>query len=208
MSAEKRGGKVVIRDQMHVIEKAAKRGRELLFLNEPDMAYHGRMGQCDIHPHRAAVLYLHAKEVAPELRLIGLGISHIDYQQGFAYLGLFIDQVIKLSGRPPEFWAWDLHTYLDTGDPLAPIDAMQTFLAGRGIVAERFYISEWGACTAERVAEMRRAFEADERIAAHFYYCQYNAVWDGPNRCTSLFVEGSNPLRLSPLGEAWVAAGR
>jgi hypothetical protein len=208
MSAEKRGGKIVIRDQMHVISQAAKRDTELLFLNEPDMAKYGRGGQCDISPHRAAVLYLYARETAPDVKLIGLGLSHLDYLNGFQFLGAFIDKVAALSGSLPDFWAWDTHNYIDNGDPLAPIDALQTFLHGRGIVANRFYISEWGACTPDRVGAMRRAFDGDARIIRHYYYCQYEAVWDGEGRCTSLFVEGSKPLRLSPLGEAWVAAGQ
>ena len=208
MSAEKRGGKVQILDQMHVVDMAGKRGGELLFLNEPDMAHYGRRGQCDITPHRAAVLYLHAKDVAPDVQLIGLGLSHVDYQNNFQYLGLFIDQVLKLSGKLPEFWAWDTHTYLDTGNPLDPIDAMQEFLHSKGITANRFYISEWGACTPERVYEMRKAFDGDSRIIKHYYYCQYNAVWDGDGRCTSLFVENKEPLTLSPLGVAWVNAGK
>jgi hypothetical protein len=208
MSAEVQNKKAVIRDQMHVIPKAEKRGKELLFLNEPDMAHYGQVAQCDIKPRRAAVLYMYAKEVAPDVKLIGLGLSHLDYQNGFEYLGAFIDNVVRLSGSLPDFWAWDCHTYLDTGDPLAPIDALQTFLHGRGVAANRFYISEWGACSADRGGAMRRAFDGDGRIIRHYYYCQYEAVWDGEGRCTSLFVEGSKPLKLSPLGEAWVAAGQ
>jgi hypothetical protein len=172
------------------------------------MAHYCHIGQCDISPHRAAVLYLYARETAPDVKLIGLGLSHLDYQNGFQFLGAFIDNVVRLSGSLPDFWAWDTHTYLNEGDPLAPIDAMQTFLHGRGITANRFYISEWGACSADRVGAMRRAFDGDARIIRHYYYCQYEAVWDGDGRCTSLFVEGSSPLRLSPLGEAWVAAGQ
>lgn len=204
MSAEVRGGKAVIRDQMHVPKLAEKRGTPLLFLNEPDV---GR-GQCDITPHRAAVLYLYMKETMPDLKLIGLGISHLDYLNGFQWLGLWIEQVIRLSGKVPEFWAWDLHHYIIDRPPLAPIDALQDFLLRRGVVTDRFYISEWGACTPERVEETRRAFDADPRIVKHFYYCQYEATWDGDGRCTSLFVEGSKPLRLSDLGEAWVRAGQ
>jgi hypothetical protein len=121
---------------------------------------------------------------------------------------MFIEQVIGLSGRTPDFWAWDTHNYIFDQPPLAIIDALQAFLLSRGIVANRFYVSEWAGDTPERVEAWRRAYDNDPRIAWHGNYCQYNATWDGDNRFTSLFVEGSNPLQLSPLGAAWVRGGQ
>jgi hypothetical protein len=208
MSAEVRGDKPIIWSQMHIPELRGETGGELLFLNEPDMFYYGHIGQCEITPHRAAVLYMDVKQRFPNIQLVGVGISHIDYLNNFKWLRLFIEQVIKLSKQLPEFSAWDTHTYLSTGNPLDIIDSLQTTLHSYGINANRFFISEWGACTPERVYEMRRAFDSDSRIVKHYYYCQYDAWWDGDGRCTSLFIENTKPLMLSPLGVAWVDAGK
>ena len=207
LSAEVRNGKAAVQSQLHVPKLAAARGEPLLFLNEPDMSLYGHFGQCDISPNRAAVLYLDVVERFPDLALVGPGISHLDYLHGFQWLGQWIDGVQRLSGKLPHMAAWDIHNYLIDRPALAPIDALQAFLLSKGIVANRFYVSEWGVQTPEQMTAVRRAFDGDPRVDRHFYYDQYMAVWDGPTR-HSLFVEGSNPLRLSPLGEAWVAAGR
>ena len=113
-----------------------------------------------------------------------------------------------MTNNAPQMAAWDIHHYVPTGDPLSPVDALEAWLAERGVYNPQFFISEWGACTPERVAEMKTAFDNDERVLKHFFYDQFAATWDGDGRCTMLFEEGSEPLRLSPLGRAFAEEGR
>lgn len=192
--------------QLHVPDLLAGSEGELLFLNEPDLSLYGHHGQCEASPRKAAVLYAHAKERLPLMRFIGVGISHLDYLNGFQWLRAWIGEVVAITGQVPQLWAWDTHHYIMEGDPLAPINALEAVLAEFGIVSPRFYISEWAACTPERVREMRIAFDNDPRIMRHFYYDQTYAWWDGDGRCTMLF-EQEGELRLSELGRAWVEAG-
>ncbi|MFO7537626.1 MAG: glycosyl hydrolase [Chloroflexota bacterium] len=176
----------------------------LLFLNEPDLAYHGRYGQCSADPRRAAELYVHVRQRLPYARLVGPGISHVDYQHGFTWLGAWWDEVERLTGGPPQMAAWDIHTYLAHGNPLAPYDALEAWLAERGVYDPKFFISEFGACLPARLVAMRDAFEADPRIVRYYLYEQYGAHWDGSGRCIVLFEEGVKPLRLTELGLAFV----
>jgi len=207
VSAEVRDGTAVVRSQLHVADLLAGRS-ELLFLNEPDLAMYGRYGQCDISPHRAAVLYRWLRHRWPELRLIGPCVSHVDYQHGWRWVGAWITEVQRvMGGALPEMWAWDCHNYLMYEPPLAIVDSLQAFLIGRGIEAGRFCLSEWGADTAVRVAEMRRAFDGDDRIWRHYFYDQTFAFWDGAGRSLMLFEEDEEAAELSVLGRAWLEAG-
>jgi hypothetical protein len=150
-------------------------------------------------------MYVHTRKVAPLAKIVGVGISHNDYLGGFLWLRLFMDGVLRETGALPEFTHWDIHTYLQAGDPLAPVDALQSFLAEYGILSPTFFISEWGAETPERTVEMKRAFDNDPRIIRHYWYDQYMATWDGDNRKIQLFEEKSEPLQLSDIGRSYLS---
>lgn len=173
----------------------------LLFLNEPNEA-----AQADMQIRRAVQMYVHTRAVVPHAKLVGVGVSHNDYLNGFPWMRAFVDGVRRETGQVPQMAHWDIHTYLQAGAPLAPVDALEAMLAEYGIVAPTFFISEWGADTAERTVEMKRAFDGDSRIVRHYWYDQYMAEWDGDHRPIQLFEEGSAPLRLSAIGEAFLAA--
>lgn len=192
--------------QLHVPDLLVGSEGELLFLNEPDLSLYGHHGQCEASPRKAAVLYAHAKERLPHMRFIGAGVSHLDYINGFQWLRAWIGEVIALTGNVPQMWAWDIHHYIPDGNPLEPINALCAVLSEFGVESPRIYVSEWAACTAERVRETRIAFDTDPRIVRHFYYDQTYAWWDGDGRCTMLFEQEGEP-RLSELGQAWVEAG-
>ena len=176
----------------------------LLFLNEPDQAYYGLSGQCAMSPRQAAHMYVHIKSFMPQVKLVGPGISHIDYLNGFRWLGEWFDFVVHYTGSPPDIHAWDIHTYLRTGPPLAPYDALEAWLATRGVYSPIFWITEYGACDPYRLRHMIDSFEADPRIKRYYLYEQYMATWDGDSRCILLFEEGSDPIRLTQLGWAFV----
>jgi len=188
------------RPQLHVLELL---GRDydgyLLFLNEPDLP-----GQCNISPFRAAQIYIHTRAVLPNAKLVGPGISHeqVPYRQNFAWLSAWWREVLRLTGQPPDMYAWDLHLYWHPGDPLAPYDAFEIWLNERGVKDVKFFISEWGVCNPDRVAEWRRAFDNDPRILHHFFYDQSR---DGTGGCMTLFDFDNGELLLSPAGAAFVA---
>jgi hypothetical protein len=189
-----------LQDQLYVLDKLGPDyDGYLLFVNEPDL-------KPELHPIRMAQLYVHVKHFMPDVQLVGPGISHRDYQADFYWLGQWFDAVVRITGEPPEMYAWDIHNYLHDGDPLAPYDALELWLNERGVYNPKFWPTEWGARTPERTLEMKRAFDADPRIIGHNWYDQYAAWWDGDNRPLQLFVggeEGGGPIRLSRLGIAW-----
>lgn len=168
----------------------------LLFLNEPDLP-----GQCSASPKRAAQLYTHIKATLPNAQLVGPGISDRDWVAGFAWLEAWWTAVVQLTGEPPRMAAWDVHNYTDTAPPLAPYDSLEKWLRVRGVEKPKFFVSEWGACTVERIIEMRSAFDADPRIIRHYIYDQTGAEWDGPGRCIILFDEST--MEMTALGRAW-----
>ncbi len=171
----------------------------LLFLNEPN--------ESNLEIRQAVRMYVHARKVCPHARLVGPGISHVEHATGFPWLRQWLDAVITETGGLPQMTAWDIHNYIQDGDPLAPVNALQAVLQEYGVVDPKFFISEWGAVTPERTAEMRRAFDLSPLILRHYFYDQYMAVWDGENRPMQLFTEGHAPLRLSDIGEAFVQTG-
>lgn len=189
--------------QFGTIDLPESFGGYLLFLNEPDVAFYNHPPQCAADPRRAAQLYTHIKAELPHARLVGPGISHLDYINGFQWLERWWKEVVKLTGEPPQMAAWDIHNYIGGGDPLAPYDALEVWLAKRGISEPTFFISEWGACDAARVREMRQAFDEDERVLRHYIYEQSGAYWDEA-ACIILFEERHDHLRLSPLGLAYM----
>ena len=168
----------------------------LLFLNEPDLPV-----QCAASPKRAAQLYTHLRATLPNAKLVGPGISEVDWRKGFVWLEAWWDEVVNLTGEPPQMAAWDIHNYRAEGNPLHPYDDLQKWLAKRGVIKPRFFVSEWGACTPERVVEMRTAFEDDPRIIRHYIYDQTGAFWDGAGRCILLFDEET--MVMTELGRAW-----
>ncbi|MBK8990156.1 MAG: hypothetical protein IPM39_29515 [Chloroflexi bacterium] len=200
----RQGVTLELRPQMHVLDALGPNyARELLFLNEPDLAFYGHHGQCEVSPYRAAQLYAHVREKLPHARLVGPGISHVDYQNDFQWLEAWWRAVVALTGEPPDMAAWDVHNYIQQGDPLAPYDALEAWLEARGVDSPRFWISEWGSCSPARTRLMRAAFDSDPRIERHYWYDQYKAYWDGEPRCMTLFEE-QGPLRLTAVGEAFI----
>lgn len=170
----------------------------LLFLNEPDLP-----GQCTVSPERGAQLYVHVKNTLPNAKLVGPGISEVDWINNFKWLNAFFKEVTRLIGKNPEFYAWDIHNYQSAGNPIQPYNDLENFLLNKNLSPPiRFYISEWGACTPERIIEMRNAFDSDQRIIKHYIYDQTNAFWDGPGRCIILFDEKTS--QLTDLGRAWL----
>lgn len=201
----RQGVTLELRPQLHVLDLL---GRDypgpLLFLNEPDMAFYGRHGQCEVSPFRAAQIYAHTKAKLPNAQIIGPGLSHTDYENDFQWLDAWWNAVVALTGKPPEMYAWDIHNYIQTGSPVAPYNALAAWLMERGVENPRFWISEWGSCSPARTRLMKAAFDADPRIEHHYWYDQYMATWDGEPRCMSLFVEGRSPLQLSDVGRAFM----
>lgn len=199
------GEVVAMRDQLFLIDLLASVDYDgyLLFLNEPDLTFYGHRGQCEITPHGAAILYLYTIGELPNAKLLGPGVSHIDYLNGWSWTMRFIEATIELSGSPPDFYAWDFHTYLSTGPPLAIIDGFEYMLSLYGITNPIFTISEWGNCDPYRLIHMKEAFDNDDRVYLHAIYTQEYAVWDGVGRCILLTEEGVKPLRLTQLGVAY-----
>jgi hypothetical protein len=189
--------------QLPAIELPESFDGYLLFLNEPDVAFYNHPPQCAADPRRAAQLYTHVKAELPNAKLVGPGISHLDYINGFRWLEAWWKEVVTITGSPPHMDAWDIHNYIGGGDPLAPYDALEAWLSKRGVNNPQFFISEWGACDPARVHEMRQAFENDDRIVRHYIYEQTGAWWD-ENACIILFEERHQHLRLSPLGLAYM----
>ena len=176
----------------------------LLFLNEPDLAYYGMSGQCAMSPRQAAHMYVHIKSFMPKVKLVGPGISHVDYLNGYRWLGEWFDFVVHYTGETPQMHAWDVHTYLRTGPPLAPYDALQAWLAARGVYDPIFWITEYGSCDPHRLRYMMDSFEADPRIRRYYIYEQFGATWDGDGRCILLFYEDERPIKLTLLGRVFV----
>ena len=176
----------------------------LLFLNEPDLSSYGMHGQCEVTPRRGAELYVYTKAMLPLAKIVGPGISHVDYYNDFMWLTKWFNHVVSLTGGPPQMYAWDIHTYVQDGDPLAPVNALEQFLVSRGVTEPKFFISEWGSCNVGRLIEMKVAFDNDDRVLSHSIYEQSHAYWDGESRCILLFDESSSPLELTELGEAFV----
>jgi hypothetical protein len=127
----------------------------------------------------------------------------VDYVNGFKWLEIFINEVVSVTGEVPDMQAWDMHNYLNSGSPLEPHRALESFLISKGVESPKLWISEWGACTPARAALMKGVFDRSDLIVRHFWYDQYGAWWDGPNRCINLFKETS-PVSLSQIGEAWI----
>lgn len=182
--------------QAGAIDLPAEFDGVVLFLNEPDLP-----GQCSASPKRAAQLYTHVRNQLPHAQLVGPGISDRDWVNEFAWLEAWWTAVVDLTGEPPQMAAWDIHNYSDKAHPLAPYDALEKWLAVRGVANPKFFVSEWGACTPERIIEMREAFDNDPRILRHYIYDQTLATWDGDGRCIILFDEETMELTL--LGRAW-----
>ncbi len=202
----RKGVTTTLQYQLHVLDAlGSDYSGPLLFLNEPDLGFYGHYGQCEVSPYRAAQLYVHVREKLPHAQLVGPGLSHVDYIQGYRWLDAWWRAVVAITGEPPEMAAWDVHNYIQQGDPLAPYDALEAWLVARGVENPKFWITEWGTCNAARAAQMKSAFDGDARIERHYWYDQYKAYWDGEQRCMTLFVEGRLPLQLSDLGEAWMS---
>lgn len=193
-----------LRPQLGALEKLPPDFDDyLLFLNEPDLVFYGHPPQCAAAPRRAAQIYVHVKTVLPQARLVGPGISHIDYVNGFEWLGAWWDEVVRLTGESPQMAVWDMHHYIAYGDPLAPFDALEAWLEERGVENPRFFVSEYGACDGERLVEMRDAFERDPRIVRYYLYEQYGAWWD-TGACIVLFEERHGHMRLNEMGRVFV----
>jgi len=190
-----------LESQFHILDNlGADYDGYLLFVNEPDL-------KTELHPIRMAQLYLHVKHFMPNVKLVGPGLSHRDYQAGFSWFNAWYEAVVRISGVPPDMYAWDIHNYMATEPPLAPYDALEALLLTKGVENSRFWVSEWGADNPERLLEMKRAFDNDPRILRHNWYDQYAAWWDGDDRRLHLFsggLEGPGAIRLSDLGYAFV----
>lgn len=202
----RKGVAVELQPQMQVLDLLGPDyDGPLLFLNEPDLGFYGHHGQCEVSPYRAAQLYVHVRKKLPAARLVGPGISHVDYESGFLWLEAWWRAVVVLTGKPPEMYAWDIHNYIPTGNPVAPYNALEAWLLARGVAGPRFWVSEWGSCSPARVRLMKAAFDNDPRIERHYWYDQYKAYWDAAPRCMTLFEE-DGPLRLTAVGEAFLGS--
>jgi len=192
--------------QMPTVEKLPKNfSGWLLLLNEPDLSYYGKPPQCAADPIRAAQIYSHVRQILPHAKIVAPAATEFDYKNDYEWLGLWWDEVVRITGQPPQVAAWDFHNYLQGGNPLAPYDALESWLNERGVTEPKFFISEWGACSVERMSEMKAAFDADERIVRHYIYEQYGATWDG-GACIVMFEGDSrtDKIRLTELGRAFL----
>jgi hypothetical protein len=134
--------------------------------------------------------------------MVGPGISERDWQSDFKWLRAFVKEVKRLTGSPPDMYAWDIHNYTSVGDPLEPYDDLEELLANEGVTNPKFFVSEFGNCDMSRLIEMRDAYLKDPRILKFFVYDQTLATWDGTGRCILLFDETT--MDLTNLGRAWL----
>jgi len=149
----------------------------MLFLNEPDLA----APQCNITPAYGAQLYNWVKATIPNVKLIGVQVSHGDGIRGFKWLREWRNEVLNTSGAYPDMWRYTIHEYND--DPRPQVEALLSLQAEWGIDTP-LWVTEFGTCKPDVMRDMVQYYEGHDMIERYAVYapllldCQALIDWN------------------------------
>lgn len=172
----------------------------ILFANEPDLKGSLTGGQCDRTPRQVAFLYLQLREMFPNAELIGPQVSHLDWDNNWAWLRAFYNEITNMGLPMPD--KMGLHAYSQTN----PDDMIQSALnlaANYYEQSPKIWITEYGSCNPNMMQAMTSYYRQSPHIEYYFVFTP--RWWRDPQfaTCLNLFTD-METYQLTPVGYGYL----